>query len=414
MKLSFIQMSDIHFRKHSGDPYDVDNPIRKAAINDLANAKQHLDKVDGLLICGDIAFSGQEDEYKVALDFIDEVAGYIDIPRTKVFCVAGNHDVDQNLIKRSMSIQGVQQMLVEQDREDWQKTDTLLRNIQQDVLVEDILYQALKEYNAAFGEMASNYTADRPNWEHSIDLDERRHLVLHGMNSVLVSSHLDHQKKDVVRKMVMNYGQIPSPVDKDTIYLSMCHHPPELWENQELIEIMDEIVKIQLYGHIHEQAVDANEQRIRIYSGALQPERGEGWKPQYNWIVISTEKDVLNVDIYPRVFDKTKFVADVSECDDGAICKHCELSMGGSIGAADKGEKKMAENRNSEGVRVTDNTLREIVYQLYQLSKMKQKRLKDKYPDREFEFSPEGIDNIVDWVYNSSIGNEFLEVLGGL
>lgn len=27
---SFIHMSDIHFRLYSGDPYDLDNPLRKA------------------------------------------------------------------------------------------------------------------------------------------------------------------------------------------------------------------------------------------------------------------------------------------------------------------------------------------------------------------------------------------------
>ena len=46
---SFIHMSDIHFRLYSGDSYDLDNPLRKAMINDLKYcAANHLKNIKGI------------------------------------------------------------------------------------------------------------------------------------------------------------------------------------------------------------------------------------------------------------------------------------------------------------------------------------------------------------------------------
>lgn len=33
--LTFIHISDIHFAKTSGDPYDIDDELRQAMLNDL-------------------------------------------------------------------------------------------------------------------------------------------------------------------------------------------------------------------------------------------------------------------------------------------------------------------------------------------------------------------------------------------
>ena len=61
---SFIHMSDIHFRLYSGDPYDLDNPLRKAMINDLRSCVSiHLKNMKGILVCGDLAYSGKDEEF---------------------------------------------------------------------------------------------------------------------------------------------------------------------------------------------------------------------------------------------------------------------------------------------------------------------------------------------------------------
>ena len=106
--LSFIHMSDIHFNKNSGDGYDMDNELRQAVINDLIhNAKHNIDVVDGVLVCGDIAYSGQEKEYDIAKVFLSEVTEIYGLGLNDVFCVPGNHDVNQGVIKESQIIESI-------------------------------------------------------------------------------------------------------------------------------------------------------------------------------------------------------------------------------------------------------------------------------------------------------------------
>ncbi|MDD4048033.1 MAG: hypothetical protein PHI90_04285 [Clostridia bacterium] len=59
--ISFVHLSDIHFRTFSGDRYDVDNDLRHELLLDVEHsAKVCLQNIQGVMICGDIAFSGKK------------------------------------------------------------------------------------------------------------------------------------------------------------------------------------------------------------------------------------------------------------------------------------------------------------------------------------------------------------------
>ena len=59
--LSFIHLSDIHFQKYSGDAYDLDADLRNELLIDLSkNFPKSISNANGILICGDIAFSAQK------------------------------------------------------------------------------------------------------------------------------------------------------------------------------------------------------------------------------------------------------------------------------------------------------------------------------------------------------------------
>lgn len=296
--LSFIHMSDIHFNKNSGDGYDMDNELRQAVINDLIqNSKKYMDVVDGVLICGDLAYSGQEREYEIAKEFLSEVIEIYGLGLHDVFCVPGNHDVDQGLIKESQIIESMQAFIVDVDKKEQNKLDDCIRKVQNDPYIQGILYKAISTYNDSVLEMASDFSVENPIWQSEKKLNDEYVLSIYGMNSVLTSNHRDHYINEITnsweeREMVMNRTQIPKPREK-VIYMSLCHHPPECWINKNLSEYMDERVKIQLYGHKHIQKIDANNKRLRISSGALQPVRGNDWFPRYNWIKIYIEDNEL-------------------------------------------------------------------------------------------------------------------------
>lgn len=105
MEISFIHLSDIHFRKTSGSSVDIDADLRSAILTDIkTNAKPTLDNVKGVLVGGDIAFAGQKNEYDFAREFLKEMTERLEIDEKNIYCVPGNHDVDQTLIKNSPTI----------------------------------------------------------------------------------------------------------------------------------------------------------------------------------------------------------------------------------------------------------------------------------------------------------------------
>ena len=59
------------------------------------NAKKHLDNLKGILVCGDIAFAGHEQEYKKAQAFLENITDCLDISNSSVYCVPGNAGMAQ-------------------------------------------------------------------------------------------------------------------------------------------------------------------------------------------------------------------------------------------------------------------------------------------------------------------------------
>ena len=114
MEISFIHLSDIHFRKTSGSSVDIDADLRNAILTDIKiNAKSILKNVKGILVGGDIAFAGQKKEYDFAREFLKEMTEQLGIDEKNVYCVPGNHDVNQALIKKSDSILNAQSKIEE-------------------------------------------------------------------------------------------------------------------------------------------------------------------------------------------------------------------------------------------------------------------------------------------------------------
>lgn len=59
--------------------------------------RQLKNNFDKILICGDIAFSGAEEEYIRANKFINELCAIVDCKKTEVYTVPGNHDKNVNV-----------------------------------------------------------------------------------------------------------------------------------------------------------------------------------------------------------------------------------------------------------------------------------------------------------------------------
>lgn len=309
--LSFIHLSDIHFRTFSGDPFDVDEDLRSELIYDIShNLTKQISSIDGILVCGDIAFSGQAAEYKVAMAFLEQICDLLMVDKAHIFCVPGNHDVDQNITRSSVSVKALQNEL-EQTKSN-AEFDQYLSNIFRNTQDSSILYSPLMCYNEKFAaQYGCSLAPNKPVWKQEIDFEGNYKLCIVGINSTIISNHEDHREGGAEKQMRIGEIQIPSRKE-NIIFLSLCHHPPECWKDPErkLAQKMNNRIAIQLYGHKHEQAIERYENALLIKSGATHPSRFEkGWIPRYNWICLKINKvnscDALTVRIYPRVLDKT-------------------------------------------------------------------------------------------------------------
>jgi predicted MPP superfamily phosphohydrolase len=379
-KLSFIHLSDIHFVRASNDPSDIDKDLREAIINDLEiNGKKNLKNVVGILVTGDIAFSGNRKEYEIAKEYLNRVCNVFNIKPSDVYCVPGNHDVNQNVVNRSELIFTAQNAVDEKSTID-DADKTFSKYISDDNF--NALFKPINEYNEFAKRFECDIHADKIFWQKDFVLEGNLKLRVVGINSAFLSNRTDHQKDKEDRLMYIGQAQIPC-YEKDVATLLMCHHPPKCWKfKDDILQRINKRADIQLYGHMHSQSVELMDENAILYSGAVHPTRTVDWLPRYNWITISnkieTDERILEVEIYPRCLttDRDSFTID-STCHHGGNHIYHEINIDRKRKSAlqdCKGEVFVKEEIESctSSLLVTETSElideRKIIYDFYELS----------------------------------------------
>jgi hypothetical protein len=99
---SWVHLSDLHFGAGSTG-YRFDHKrVMRAIVRDLQNnTPGPLGVIDRLFVTGDIAFSGNPDEYEEATKWFIRAAQAATIGLHQIRLVPGNHDVDRQVLRRS-------------------------------------------------------------------------------------------------------------------------------------------------------------------------------------------------------------------------------------------------------------------------------------------------------------------------
>ena len=98
--ISWIHVSDIHMRPHEAWSQKV---VMTAMCEDIASQRRHC-VLDFVLVTGDLAHSGDVAEYALLPAFFDELVAASQVPRERVFCIPGNHDI--NRTRQQLCFQG--------------------------------------------------------------------------------------------------------------------------------------------------------------------------------------------------------------------------------------------------------------------------------------------------------------------
>ncbi|GAB6120002.1 metallophosphoesterase family protein [Dysgonomonas termitidis] len=299
MPLRLLHFSDIHFYNYKDARWDKDREIQNEIIQDLSRVlKDDSTQINHILICGDIAFSGKDEEYEDASQWINNVCLKTGCENQNIFLIPGNHDVNRSQI--SLACNELRSVLREQNIE---KYDDLLekawlRKEDKDVLLLPFIpyYKFVKKYQIEHDHIC----CDR-----ILDIDGVYKLKIRGINSALLSyiPELDDDPNHDMAKLCIGEIQaLISTHEENVIHLSMCHHPIQWLKDGETIKkLLDSRASIQLFGHEHNAKTECKENILKIYSGAMQPSRSEHpYEPVYNIIDISIENEKMKVAINSR------------------------------------------------------------------------------------------------------------------
>jgi 3',5'-cyclic AMP phosphodiesterase CpdA len=98
--IGWLHISDFHLRVNHSWAQDA---VFSAMRDDIIRRRKAGAIFDFVLATGDIAYAGKAPEYKLAVAFFDELAAATAVPREKIFCIPGNHDIDRDRQKMSFA-----------------------------------------------------------------------------------------------------------------------------------------------------------------------------------------------------------------------------------------------------------------------------------------------------------------------
>ena len=375
--IRFLQISDIHFTDQAGND-DEYAQMKCKFLEDIAKCHRVIGRIDHVLICGDIAFSGLDSQYKEARLFIDSICEQTECEKGDVLMVPGNHDKKWEVYQKTRSMMKDQLLK-------GKNIDQLLKSKVKEPMAVGILYAPFKQYYklaadhfcisdialkaAAFPESDQEKEGiprfepgDSMYWTEQLGELNGYSLAIHGSNTSLLSDKDDGESwnlSDEKHLQVLPLQAYNVTSKEDEIHILMLHHPITEIDKGSLIEKdIDGRFQLQLYGHIHKQS-SMSDGTIKIYSGALQPEDQDDkeYFPVYNVIQVDVIEENgiprLKVDIFSRKWNGTDFEEYAEETKTGTEALKVDLPHN------DSWEKTMERFRS--GAPITDHRCSEAI-----------------------------------------------------
>ena len=284
MKFLILHLSDIHIQNASDPILARDSKIAQSVFPYLPQI-QHL----VIIISGDIANSGKQEQYELVLNFLQKIKNMIlsekQIP-IEFICVPGNHDnnFDLNTDTRKIIIENL-------CRNDF-------KNVSKDIINTCVSVQ--NEYFEFRKKLSSeSHIEIDPLWERTIINLDGKNVIFEGLNISWVSKI--KEEPGTLLFPIDQYKNITS--DPADLRISLMHHPLN-WFNQSIYRNfrthLRQISDLIITGHEHQgntgtvNEIESGESAF-IEGSALQSDHG-ATSSEYNIIII----DVDDMKMYYR------------------------------------------------------------------------------------------------------------------
>jgi hypothetical protein len=279
--MRILHLSDIHFREPDclEPATDTDRPYRAVLEQDIVEMCRDGRHVGAILVGGDIAYKAHPDEYEAAREWLVSLAEKCHCPQERIYVVPGNHDVDQSVCKKALSVSTAQEAIV---RAHDAGRARVLREHLRDKEVGRSLFLPLDAYNDFAASFNCNVYPSKPFWSDTVDLAAGLKLRLFGLTSTLLSGL--GNRDDEPGHLYLSPLQTVFDKDADVVHLVICHHPPHWFvDGTQVDDDVNGRTKLQFFGHEHTQRCTRDPSYTRFKAGAVNPDKREpGWRPGYN------------------------------------------------------------------------------------------------------------------------------------
>lgn len=308
----FVHVSDIHFGQERDHVVHIHDDVKRELVADAASVIAALSSgpAQGILVTGDIAYSGKAEQYEAAGKWLDLLAEAIGCPVHQVQMIPGNHDMDRD----KLSIGGSQ--LLDFIREGGPaEYEKVIAN----ELDRATLFSRFEEYgrfcigyNCGLDEEAKYATNLR------IEVGPDRWIRFVRLNSSLLCHGKERDDKP---ELVMGERQFVIPRHAGEENVVLAHHPLNWYKDAaEVRQYVRSRARVFITGHEHNPKVNIDEVEqgcdvMMLASGAAVPFKSdETYTFTYNIIEFDWDggSDSLVVTIHPRAWNpaKTCFEAD--------------------------------------------------------------------------------------------------------
>ncbi len=312
MSAIFVHLSDIHFGQERDETVHIHDDVKQQLISDAADVVRALPGgvAHGILVTGDIAYSGTKEQYDVAGIWLDGLAGAIGCEAYRIQMIPGNHDVDRN--KMSQSSGHLLGLIRNGNASDYEQ-----------ILANDQDRASLFARFEAYARFCEGYDCPldvegRYSTNLRVELNPERALRFVRMNSSLLCTGKERHEEP---ELVVGARQFTVPRRNGEEVVVLLHHPLHWFKDSaEATTYLRSRARMLITGHEHDPkaTVDAVEDGcdvLLLAAGATVPfKSNETYTFTYNIIEFDwdPDKDALAVTIHPRAWNagRTCFEAD--------------------------------------------------------------------------------------------------------
>jgi predicted MPP superfamily phosphohydrolase len=251
-EVTWLHVSDMHF----GAPPNAHRFDQKRVLDALLRDAGQFARVDYIFITGDIAYSGEPEQYQEAVGWITELANRAKVPIDRIRLLPGNHDVHRDTVRKQPMLRNAHESL----RNEPAKLDEFLADKES----REVLSRKLAAYKTELGQRFKDHPGILSgdfDWMEVLRTANGNIVNLVGLSTVWVSDEHDggdSPDESLMPNMLLGGAQLASTLDKvgDPDFLIVLTHHPITWlvssSRKLFISQLARHPHVRLCGHVHE------------------------------------------------------------------------------------------------------------------------------------------------------------------